>query len=76
MKMPKMPNVGKMFGKLCNPAKLYLVLSLISVVIYIVSMLDYGDKLKSIHNKDVDTESHTYMGLLMQIVLVLSLIHI
>ena len=68
MKMPKMPNVGKMFEKLCNPAKLYLVLSLISVVLYMVSLSGYGHELDKLHAMGVDADHHTYMGLLMQIV--------
>ena len=68
MKMPKMPNVGKMFEKLCNPAKLYLVLSLISVVLYMVSLSGYGHELDNLHAMGVDADHHTYMGLLMQII--------
>ena len=68
MKMPKMPNVGKMFGKLCNPAKLYLVVSAFWVLCYMISFSSYGRELNSIHAMGVEADHHTYMGLLMQIV--------
>ena len=70
MKMPKMkmPNFGKMFEKLCNPAKLYLVLASVSVVFYIITMNSYSEKLQEIHSMGDDAESHTYMGLMMQVV--------
>ena len=66
--MPKMPNVSKLFGKLCNPAKLYLALSLVSVVIYMFFMTSYGEKLNAVHQMGVDVESHRYLGLLMHVV--------
>ena len=68
MKMPKMPHVGKMFGKLCNPAKLYLVVSAFWVLCYMISFSSYGRELNSIHAMGVEADHHTYMGLLMQIV--------
>ena len=69
--MPKMPNVGKMFEKLCNPAKLYLVLSAFSVLFYMISFSSYGRELNHIHAMGVDAEHHTYMGLIMQIIWVI-----
>jgi len=44
------------------------VLSLISVVLYMVSLSGYGHELNNLHAMGVDADHHTYMGLLMQIV--------
>tara|TARA_B100000674_G_scaffold401788_1_gene347697 strand:+ start:1279 stop:1944 length:666 start_codon:yes stop_codon:yes gene_type:complete len=71
MKMPKMPNVEKMFKKLCNPAKLYLVLSAFSLLFYMISFSSYGRELNHIHAMGVEADHHTYMGLMMHIVWVI-----
>ena len=41
--------IPAMIMKLCKPAQVYLVLSLISVIIYLISMID-------VHNKVLDAE--------------------
>lgn len=68
MKLPKFPNVRKMFTNLCNPAKLYLLLTLVSVCMYMITLNTYNEKLHSVHEMGVDSSSHTYMGVIMQVV--------
>jgi hypothetical protein len=62
-------NMSKIFRKLCTPAKVYLVLSFISVVIYVMSMTSYGSKIKMLHG--TDTQPHTLVGLVVQVVWVI-----
>ena len=51
--------VKKTFNKLCGPAQFYLVLSLLSLVIYLVQMLEHRNKL------------NTATGLTMQAIIVI-----
>lgn len=51
--------VKKTFQKLCGPAQFYLVLSLLSLVIYLVQMLEHRNKL------------NTATGLTMQAIIVI-----
>lgn len=52
-------SVKKTFQKLCGPAQFYLVLSLLSLVIYLVHMLEHRNKL------------NTATGLTMQAIIVI-----
>lgn len=52
-------SVKKTFQKLCGPAQFYLVLSLLSLVIYLVQMLEHRDKM------------NTATGLTMQAIIVI-----
>ena len=49
-------SVKKEFNKLCSPAKFYLVMSVISVLIYIMAMMNHVDKM------------HTSNGLVVQVI--------
>jgi phosphotransferase system glucose/maltose/N-acetylglucosamine-specific IIC component len=49
-------SVKKEFNKLCSPAKFYLVISVISVLIYILAMMNHVDKM------------HTSNGLVVQVI--------
>ena len=55
MKLPKMP---KYVTRLCMPAKIYMVLALISVLLYVSMMVEADDKNES----DVDVHTYTIMG--------------
>ena len=41
-------DLKKSFNKLCGPAQFYLALSLISLVIYLVNMMDHKDKMTTV----------------------------
>ena len=69
MKKKSSLDIGKMFRKLCTPAKVYLVLSFVSVVVYLLSMTSYGSKIKMINGSD--TQPHTVAGLVVQVVWVI-----
>jgi len=41
-------NVTERFNKLCTPAQFYLVMSLVSLVIYFVNMMEHKDKMVTV----------------------------
>ena len=49
----------KQFNKLCDPSQFYLVLSLFSLVVYLINMFDHDDK------------ANTMIGIVIQFVVVL-----
>ena len=49
----------KQFNKLCDPSQFYLVLSLFSLVVYLINMFDHDDK------------ANTMIGIVIQFVIVL-----
>ena len=48
-------NMKKKFNKLCSPAQFYLVLSLFSLVIYLVNMLEHKNKMNTASGLIVQT---------------------
>ena len=66
----------KMFNKLCDPAKLYLVLSLISVFFYVMSMESANSTLKESDDEHEGIHHYTFMGLLMKIFFTLLWVYI
>ena len=65
-----------MFKKLCDPAKLYLVLSLISVFFYVMSMESANSTLKESDDEHEGIHHYTFMGLLMKIFFTLLWVYI
>ncbi len=65
-----------MFNKLCDPAKLYLVLSLISVFFYVMSMESANSTLKESDDEHEGIHHYTFMGLLMKIFFTLLWVYI
>ena len=53
----------KMFNKLCDPAKLYLGLSLLSVFLYIMSMESANNTLRESDDEHEGIRHYTFMGL-------------
>ena len=51
--------IKKQFNKLCDPSQFYLVLSLFSLVVYLINMFDHDDK------------ANTVIGIVIQLVVVL-----
>ena len=49
----------KQFNKLCDPSQFYLVLSLVSLIVYLLNMFDHDDK------------ANTVIGIVIQFVVVL-----
>ena len=66
----------KMFNKLCDPAKLYLVLSLISVFFYVMSMESANSTLKESDDEHEGIHHYTFMGLIMKIFFTLLWVYI
>ncbi len=65
-----------MFNKLCDPAKLYLVLSLISVFFYVMSMESANSTLKESDDEHEGIHHYTFMGLIMKIFFTLLWVYI
>ena len=59
-------NLHKTFSNLCNPAKFYLVLAIISAVYYSYMLLTHSKASEHPDNKEV-IDNHTMNGLLVQI---------
>ena len=60
-------NVPDMIMKLCKPAQVYLILSLIGVVLYVISMLDVHDKILQAEPEGEGIHHYTMGGLLLNI---------
>ena len=56
-----------MIQKLCKPAQLYLLLSLISVILYLISMLDVNDKVLEAEPEGEGIHHYTGGGLVVKI---------
>jgi len=50
-------SVKKEFNKLCSPAKLYLVISAVSLLIYIMTMMNHVDKMHTVNGLVIQTLS-------------------
>ena len=60
-------NLIGIFTKLCDPAKLYLVLALISVFFYIASMTMANNTLKESDPEEEGIHHYTFIGLIMKL---------
>jgi Na+/melibiose symporter-like transporter len=68
--------VPSMIMKLCKPAQLYLVLSLISVIFYLVSMLNVHDTVLEAEPEGGGVHHYTLGGLLVKIIFTILWIYI
>ena len=59
-----MPHMPKYFTRLCTPAKIYAVLALLSVILY-VSMMNDADKK---NESDIDVHRYTVIGVTCKVV--------
>ena len=59
--------IPDMIMKLCKPAQVYLILSLIGVVLYVISMLDVHDKILQAEPEGEGIHRYTMGGLLLNI---------
>ena len=50
-------SVKKEFNKLCNPARVYLVISAVSLLIYIMAMVNHLDKMHTVNGLVIQTLS-------------------
>jgi len=50
-------SVKKEFNKLCTPAKFYLVISVVSLLIYIMAMVNHVDKIHTVNGLVIQTLS-------------------
>ena len=66
----------KMFNKLCDPAKLYLGLSLLSVFLYIMSMESANNTLRESDDEHEGIRHYTFMGLFGKIFFTLIYVYI
>tara|TARA_B100001287_G_C22392391_1_gene393965 strand:+ start:145 stop:603 length:459 start_codon:yes stop_codon:yes gene_type:complete len=60
-------HIPEMIMKLCKPAQVYLILSLIGVVLYVISMLDVHDKILQAEPEGEGIHHYTMSGLLLNI---------
>ena len=60
--------VPDMIMKLCKPAQVYLILSLISLTIYIISMLNVHDKILEVEPESEGIHPYTLSGLIINII--------
>lgn len=56
---------------LCTPALIYLILSLISIVIYLSSMITINNQIKKIDSKSEGIHQYTICGLIMKIIFII-----
>tara|TARA_B100000963_G_C22623641_1_gene671219 strand:+ start:940 stop:1344 length:405 start_codon:yes stop_codon:yes gene_type:complete len=70
MKLPKE------IRKLCNPAKVYLLLSMISVIIYLISMFNMHSTIIEAEPEGEGVHRYTLMGLFMKIIFMILWVYI
>jgi hypothetical protein len=68
--------VPSMIMKLCKPAQLYLVLSLISVIFYLISMLNIHDTVLEAEPEGEGIHHYTLSGLIIKIIFTILWIYI
>ena len=59
--------IPDMIMKLCKPAKVYLILALISYVLYVISMFDVHDKVVEAEPEGEGIHHYTMGGLMLNI---------
>jgi len=59
--------IPEMIMKLCRPAKVYLILALISYVLYVISMFDVHDKVVEAEPEGEGIHHYTMGGLMLNI---------
>jgi len=62
--------------KLCKPAQVYLLLSLISIVFYLISMYDVNNKVLDAEPRGAGIHKYTVMGLVIKIMFTVAWIYI
>ena len=67
MKLLRIP-VPDMIMKLCKPAQVYLILSLISLTLYVISMLNVHDKVLEAEPEGDGIHHYTMGGLVVKII--------
>ena len=63
-----MNHLLKVVNKLCDPAKLYLLLAFISILFYVVSMSMANNALKESDPEEEGIHHYTFMGLVMKVI--------
>ena len=66
--MAKNINLLNIYKNLCNPAKFYLILTTISIIIYVISMINMKDKLSIFSKSETSVHNYTISGLIMKII--------
>ena len=64
---PSVP-VPDIIMKMCKPAQVYLILSLISMTLYLISMLDVHDKVLDVEPEGEGIHYYTLSGLVIKII--------
>ena len=67
MKLLGLP-IPDVIHKLCKPAQVYLVLSLISLTLYLVSMMDVHHKILEVEPEGEGIHHYTLSGLIIKII--------
>lgn len=63
-----MNHLFKIISKLCDPAKLYLLLASISILFYVASMSMVNNTLKESDPEQEGIHHYTFMGLVMKVI--------
>ncbi len=61
-------NPLNIYNKLCDPAKFYVILTLISITIYVISMINMEEKLTFSSESETRVHNYTISGLIMKII--------
>ena len=64
-------NIPREIENLCTPALIYLILSLVSIVIYLSSMININNQIKEIDSKNESIHQYTICGLIMKIIFII-----
>ena len=68
--------IPDMIMKLCKPAQVYLILSLISLTLYVVSMLNVHNQVLEVEPEGEGIHQYTFSGLLVKIIFTILYIYL
>ena len=68
--------IPDMIMKLCKPAQVYLILSLISLTLYVISMLNVHDQVLEVEPEGEGIHQYTFSGLIVKIIFTILYIYL
>ena len=66
--------IPDMIMKLCKPAQVYLILSLISLTLYVISMLNVHNQVLEVEPEGEGIHQYTFSGLIVKIIFTICII--
>ena len=69
-------SIPDMIMKLCKPAQVYLILSLISLTLYVISMLNVHDQVLEVEPEGEGIHHYTFSGLIVKIIFTILYIYL